>query len=114
MISVIVSNFNGLRFLPRLLESLRAQRGVESEIIIVDRLSTDGSGEYLASQPDVRVLSERPETGLVSGYATGATVARGELLFFCNEDMCLRVGKKSLERIVAQSAHIAEPVLDLL
>ena len=87
MISVIVSNFNGLRFLPRLLESLRAQRGVESEIIIVDRLSTDGSGEYLASQPDVRVLSERPETGLVSGYATGATVARGELLFFCNEDM---------------------------
>ena len=33
---------------------------------------------------------------------------------FCNEDMCLRVEKISLERIVAQSVHIVEPVLDLL
>lgn len=96
MISVVVSNFNGLRFLPRLLESLRSQRDVEIEIIVVDRHSTDGSGPYLASCPDVRVLSEPPESGLVSGYACGAAIARGELLFFCNEDMwfdpdCLRL-----------------------
>lgn len=95
-VSVIVSNFNGRRFLPRLLESLRAQVGVTTELIVVDRQSRDGSPEYLADQPDVRVLTERPETGLVSGYAAGAAVAAGELLFFCNEDMwfepdCLRL-----------------------
>lgn len=87
MVSVIVSNFNGLRFLPRLLESLRAQRGVELEIIVVDRHSTDGSGAYLASQPDVRVVSEPPETGLVAGYHAGTAVARGELYLFANEDL---------------------------
>ncbi len=96
LISVIVSNFNGLRFLPRLLDTLRAQRGVELDLIVVDRQSTDGSRAYLASQPDVRVLTEPPETGLVAGYHAGSAVAAGELLFFCNEDMwfdpdCLRL-----------------------
>ena len=71
MISVICSNFNGARFLPRLLASLRAQRGVELELIVVDRHSTDGSREILAAQPDVRVISEPPERGLVAGYAAG-------------------------------------------
>jgi GT2 family glycosyltransferase len=94
-VSVIISNLNGLRFLPRLLETLRGQRGVEAQIIVVDRLSHDGSGEYLAAQPDVTVVTERPETGLVSGYAAGVPHARHEHLFFCNEDMwfdphCLR------------------------
>lgn len=95
LISVIVSNFNGARFLPRLLETLRAQRGVELELIVVDRQSTDGSPALLAAQPDVKVVVEPPESGLVAGYHAGTAVAAGELLFFCNEDMwfdpdCLR------------------------
>jgi hypothetical protein len=78
-----------------LLETLRGQQGVELEVIVVDRLSRDGSVEYLRAQQDLRVLSEPPESGLVSGYQAGAAIARGELLFFCNEDMwfapdCLR------------------------
>ena len=87
LISVIISNFNGRRFLPRLLESLRAQTGVELELIVVDRLSTDDSGEFLSVQSDIRMLSEPPESGLVTGYQAGAAAAKGELLFFCNEDM---------------------------
>ncbi len=89
MISVIVSNFNGLRFLPRLLESLRAQRGVAAEIIVVDRQSTDGSAEFLAAQADVRVVTEPPQSGLVTGYQAGMRVATGELCFFANEDLWL-------------------------
>jgi len=96
LISVIISNFNGSRFLPRLLDTLRSQAGVELELIVVDRCSGDGSIAYLTAQPDVRLLSEPPESGLVTGYQAGAAVATGELLFFCNEDMwfgrdCLRL-----------------------
>lgn len=86
-ISVIISNFNGLRFLPRLLETLRQQEQVETEIIVVDRDSTDGSLEYLRGISDIRIVSEPAATGLVAGYHAGAAVARNELLFFCNEDM---------------------------
>ena len=86
-ISVIVSNLNGERFLPRLLETLRAQKDVDLEIIIVDRESKDGSRDYLRGREDVIMLTEPAASGLVSGYAAGAKVARFEHLFFCNEDM---------------------------
>ncbi len=112
MISVILSNFNGLRFLPKLLESLRAQRGVELEIIIVDRESRDGSPAFLAAQSDVRVITEPPQSGLVSGYHAGTKIARGDLFFFANEDLwldpdCLR---RLAERIdPATKTGIADP-----
>ncbi len=95
-ISVIVSNLNGARFLPKLLDSLREQRGVTLQIIIVDRHSKDESANILAQHPEVQVVSEPPESGLVAGYSVGARHARHEHLFFSNEDMwfspdCLRL-----------------------
>jgi GT2 family glycosyltransferase len=102
-VSVIVSNLNGMKFLPRLLDTLRGQRGVTAQVVIVDRLSRDGSAEYLAGHPDVTVVREPPETGLVSGYAAGFPYARHEHLFFCNEDMwfdadCLRLLEERIDR----------------
>jgi GT2 family glycosyltransferase len=86
-ISAIATNLNGKRFLQRLIETLSGQTGVETEIIIVDRESTDQSMEYLAGVPQVKVLSEPALTGLGAGYALGAKHASHDLLFFCNEDM---------------------------
>ena len=94
-VSVIISNFNGARFLPRLLDSLAAQQGIETEILVVDRHSVDESAAILARHPEVRVVREPAETGLVTGYHVGSQHASCDLLFFCNEDMwfepdCLR------------------------
>ena len=108
-ISIVVSNFNGLNFLPRLLETLRAQRNVTTEIIIVDRQSTDGSQEYLKQFPEIKIVTEPAITGLVAGYAAGAELAKYNHLFFCNEDMwfgpdCLRLLKERIslsDRIAA-------------
>jgi N-acetylglucosaminyl-diphospho-decaprenol L-rhamnosyltransferase len=91
-ISVVVSNLNGARYLTRLLDTLVKQRGVQTEIIVVDRHSTDASIDTLARYPDVRVISEPPESGLVAGYRAGAKHASHELLFFCNEDLYLDEG----------------------
>lgn len=86
-VSVIISNLNGARFLPRLLQSLRDQRGVELEVIVVDRESRDESARILAEHPAVRVLSEPAQTGLVTGYHRGMQAAAHDRLFFSNEDM---------------------------
>jgi N-acetylglucosaminyl-diphospho-decaprenol L-rhamnosyltransferase len=86
-ISVIVSCFNGAKYLPKLLDSLKQQEGVELQIIVVDRNSTDGSAEMLARHPHVLTIREPPESGLVAGYAAGRVHARGDYLFFSNEDM---------------------------
>jgi GT2 family glycosyltransferase len=86
-VSVVISNFNGAKFLPRLISSLKSQRDVETEIICVDRNSSDNSIEILSSHPEIRVISEPPESGLVSGYAVGIEAAQHDLIFCCNEDM---------------------------
>ena len=101
-ISVICSNYNGLRYLDRCLGSLRAQRGVSIELLVVDRLSTDGSLDYLSRQRDVQVVSQQPETGLVAGYHAATQIASGELFFFCNEDLwldenCLRLLSRRID-----------------
>jgi GT2 family glycosyltransferase len=111
-ISVIANNFNGERFLPNLLSSLRAQRGVTLEIIVVDRHSTDKSLEILSQQSDITVLHAPPELGLVAGYAAGLTKAVSENLFFCNEDMwfdhdCLYNLEKQISR--ERRIGIADP-----
>ena len=111
-VSVIVSNFNGARYLPRLLDTLRGQRGVEIEVVVVDRHSTDDSGAILAANPEIRVVRERPESGLVSGYAVGAEHASHDLLFFCNEDMWFDAGclQRLADRIdLANRVGAADP-----
>lgn len=105
-VTVVVSNFNGAKYLPRLLESLSAQRGVATEIIVVDRHSRDASAEILSAHPHVKVLSEPPESGLVSGYAVGAEAATAALLFFCNEDMWFDAD--CLARLVARARSAAD------
>jgi len=88
-ISVIVSNFNGERFLTKLLDSLYAQKKVNIEIIIVDRNSTDSSLEVLKKYSEVKIIQEPPETGNVSGYTKGIQLAQKDKFFFCNEDLYL-------------------------
>jgi GT2 family glycosyltransferase len=88
-VSAIVNNLNGMRYLPRLLETLVAQQGVLAEIIVVDRESTDGSLAFLAQRPQIQVISAPAASGLVAGYHAGVAAARHDLLFFCNEDLWL-------------------------
>lgn len=107
-ISVIVSNFNGARFLPKLIESLQAQQNVELEIIVVDRESKDDSLAILQQHPGIKVVSEPPLSGLVSGYARGVREASHEHLFFSNEDMWFDPGcLASLEKQIDLSARVA-------
>ena len=78
---------NGERFLPRLIETLKAQEKVDLEIIVVDRFSKDESLLVLQKYPEIKIISEKPDSGLVAGYHAGSLIATKENFFFCNEDM---------------------------
>lgn len=86
-VSVIVSNFNGAKYLPRLISTLQKQEGVSLELIVVDRNSSDESDAILANHSEIKVVKHPPESGLVAGYNAGLVAASHDLLFFCNEDM---------------------------
>jgi 4,4'-diaponeurosporenoate glycosyltransferase len=88
-VSIVIPARNEAANLPRLLESLRAQEGLEMEWIVVDDHSTDATAE-IARVAGARVVSARelPEgwTGKNSACFLGAELALHEWLCFVDAD----------------------------
>jgi len=90
LVSVIVSVYNIEAYLPRCLESLKAQSYTNLEIILVDDGSTDSSGkicdEYAVSDSRARVIHHDHNIGLWAARNTGQDAATGEYLWFPDGD----------------------------
>jgi GT2 family glycosyltransferase len=87
--SIIIPNYNGLRFLPACLDALRAQTypREHTEIILVDDASTDSSVAFVTEHyPEVKIVQLARNSGLAVGCNAGARAAAGELLVMLNND----------------------------
>lgn len=85
-VTVVSVTRNDLAGLQRTVASVRAQRGVPIQHIVVDGASTDGTVEWLAAQDwpaGSRFLSE-PDRGIYDAMNKGAALATGELIVFMN------------------------------
>lgn len=87
-VSVIVLNYNGLKWLSACLNALVGQVDAPRfEIVLVDNGSTDGSSAYVESRyPSVRIVQTGRNLGYAGGNNAGARVARGAWLAFLNND----------------------------
>ena len=91
-ISVIVPCYNAKRYLSVCLESLKAQKQPEIEIILIDDGSTDGTGAQLdafaAKEPRAKVI--HTENGGVSAARNrGIALASGRYIAFMDADDAL-------------------------
>lgn len=87
LVTVIIPNWNGARFLPACLDSLRRQTHPSFEVIIVDNASTDSSVELIEREyPEVRLVKLPSNRGLTGGANAGIQVARGEIIALLNND----------------------------
>jgi GT2 family glycosyltransferase len=87
--SIIIPNYNGLRFLTPCLDALRAQSypSEHTEIILVDDASRDNSVAFVAEHyPEVKIVQLARNSGLAVGCNAGARAAAGELLVMLNND----------------------------
>jgi GT2 family glycosyltransferase len=93
-VSVIVINWNGLRFLDPCFESLLGQEvdgGVEA--ILLDNGSTDGSPDHVRMYwPVVRVIDSGGNLGFAAGNNLGLRCARGRHLVLLNPDTRVQPG----------------------
>lgn len=86
-ISVIVVNYNGLRFLKRCLSTLKNQSLKDFEILVIDNSSRDNSVNFIKQNfPSVKMFIV-PNKGYGTACNVGADHARGRYLAFLNEDM---------------------------
>ncbi len=86
--SIIIPNYNGWRFLPTCLDSLRRQTLQGLEIILVDNNSTDGSVDLLRQHyPEVKTIVLKENKSFFSGAVNvGIRAAQGEIVFLLNND----------------------------
>jgi GT2 family glycosyltransferase len=105
LVSVIVLNYNGARWVERCLESLRDQTIFEqTEIILADNLSSDGSDQLgkrlVEACPRGAFLQHGQNLGYCEGNNRAAEIARGEYLLFLNNDTWLE--PRCLEQLLAE------------
>jgi GT2 family glycosyltransferase len=91
VLSVIIVNYNVKFFLEQCLCSVtKALRDIDSEILVVDNHSSDGSLEYLESRfPGTRFLANKENTGFARANNQALDKARGKYILFLNPDTIL-------------------------
>lgn len=89
LISIIIVNYNGFEYTRTAVKSV-LRFSPNSEIIVVDNHSTDGSPDLLAKEfRDIQVVPLKENRGFGYGNNRGAESARNKFLFFLNNDTYL-------------------------
>ncbi len=89
-VSVVVVSYNGERFLPHLLNSLKSQSYPLEEIILVDNASQDNSLQILKKYfPHVKVLKNSYNMLYGPAMNRGISLSRGDYLLCLNHDLYL-------------------------
>lgn len=87
LVSVIIPNWNGARYLPTCLDALRRQTYPTLEVVVADNASTDGSREILARDyPEVRLVALDENRGFAGAVNAGIRAAKGEIVALLNND----------------------------
>ncbi|MEZ4730355.1 MAG: glycosyltransferase family 2 protein [Caldilineaceae bacterium] len=85
--SVIIPNYNGLRFLATVLDALHQQTFRDFEVILADDASTDESVAFVeANYPEARLLVNRRNIGFAPTCNLAVAAARGRLVVLLNND----------------------------
>jgi GT2 family glycosyltransferase len=80
-ISVVITNYNGKKFLADCIDSVLSQTLKPFEVIVVDNASTDGSQEFLRSAyPDVILIEMNENAGFARAANAGILTSTGEFI----------------------------------
>ena len=87
LVSIIIVNYNGKRFLNDCLSSLSSIKYTEHEVILVDNNSTDESIDFVKQKfPSVIIKQLDQNLGFAEANNIGGDIAKGDLLLFLNND----------------------------
>lgn len=84
-VTIIIPNYNGLKFLPPCLAALSRQTNQDFSVLVVDNGSEDGSVEWLQKQK-VPAIFLPENTGFSGAVNTGIRAARTPYVILLNND----------------------------
>ncbi len=88
LVSVIIPNWNGKKFLAECIDSLKEQTFRDFETVLVDNGSTDGSAEFAGERygDSIRIIRSSKNLGYTGGNNIGIRSARGKYIVLLNND----------------------------
>ncbi len=90
LVSIVLTTFNGERFLKQQLDSILCQTYHNIEIVALDDSSTDNTveilNEYAARHKNMKVFVNEFNIGFIKNFEKGCTLANGDLISFCDQD----------------------------
>lgn len=89
LVSIIIVNYNGKKYLERCLSSVLSTEYPNFEIIFVDNASTDESLillDQFKRYPKIEIIKNTKNTGFAEGNNIGIRASRGEYVVFLNTD----------------------------
>lgn len=93
LVSVLVLNYNGKRFLDDCFNSLVRQTYSNAEIIMIDNKSTDDSVDYIRQRfPNVIIFQNGVNGGFSLAYNNSFKLAKGKYFVILNNDVAVDPG----------------------
>lgn len=96
-VSVVMTVYNGQRFLSAQVGSVLSQLEPQDELVIIDDASSDASMDLLSSIHDPRlcIYSNPVNLGVLRSFERGLLLSRHSILFLCDQDDVWLPGKRS-------------------
>ncbi len=115
--TIVIPNYNGIKYLKDCLDSLMKQTTTDFKILIVDNGSTDGSFELLTSYPEVNAIRFEENKGFCGAVNAGIKASDTPYVILLNNDTVVRDSfVKELEETIEKDDKIfsvAAKMLDM-
>ncbi|AXY72547.1 glycosyltransferase family 2 protein [Paraflavitalea soli] len=88
LVSIVILNWNGRKFLEQFLPSVQASTWTNKNIVVIDNASTDDSIPFLqAHYPAVQIVRNSANFGFAQGYNEGLKAVKGDYYVLLNSDV---------------------------
>jgi len=86
LVTVVIPTLCGRRWLPDCIAALRRQTLRDFAVVVIDNGSDDGTAEWLAAQPDLRVIRNAQNVGFAAACNQGIQASKSPLIAVLNDD----------------------------
>lgn len=111
-ISVVMLNYNGLKYLKKTISPILKLDYPNFEFIIVDNGSTEGSIEFIEKIKKIKLIKNKENLGYSKGKNIGIKKANGSYIFLIDEDILLN-NKHILKNFIklSNSKEFISPII---
>lgn len=115
-LSIIIVNYNGLKYLKECFESLfQNLEGIAFEIIVIDNNSQDDSCSYIKDNfPTINLIESKINHGFGKGNNEAVKEAKGEYLLLINNDTIVLDQLKPVLELVKSDKNIGAIGINML